>query len=198
MPGDTLSTYALAKELEISRTPIIQALKRLETEGLVQIIPQVGCRVISPSSAAVEELYALRGVLEALATGNAATRMTDRELRELRLVMTRMDSAVAAEDQMKYEDLNYQFHTRITEGSRMPRVDQITRGIWSDLRFQLARLPLPPALIVASQVEHQEIFDALERRSEEDARAAAERHALQSGQRFLEHMTEQAASAAAS
>jgi DNA-binding GntR family transcriptional regulator len=187
-PGDTLSTYALAEELGFSRTPIIQALKRLETEGLVQIIPQVGCRVIAPSSAAIEELYSLRGALDGLAAETAASKMSERDLRELKLVVSRMD--VAAEESLRerYAELNQEFHHRIMQASGKPRVAQISAGIWSDLRFQLARQPMASDLIVESQAEHHALYDALEERSARKARSAAEKHARLSGKRFLAHL----------
>jgi DNA-binding GntR family transcriptional regulator len=187
-PGDTLSTYALSQEMDISRSPIIEALKRLESEGIVEILPQVGCRVVRPSAAAIRELYALRGAVEGLAAQGAAERVSDRELRNLRLMLTRMDAAIAQGDPTKFEVLNYQFHTRVTHASRMPRVEHVIAGLWSQLRFQLAQLPFSIEEMTISASEHKTLFEALRHREAEQARLAAERHALQSGARLRERM----------
>jgi DNA-binding GntR family transcriptional regulator len=187
-PGDTISAYALAQELQISRSPIIEALKRLEAEGLVEIVPQVGCRVVRPSADAVRELYALRGAVEGLAAEEAAGRIEERELRQLRLLLTRLEAATEQGDEPRFEELNHEFHTLITQAGRMPRVTQIAGGIWPQLRFQLALLPSSAEQMSQSLGEHRAIVETLEQRAAAPARAAVERHALQSGARFLAHM----------
>jgi DNA-binding GntR family transcriptional regulator len=187
-PGDTLSTYALAEELEISRTPILEALKRLQAEGLVEIIPQVGCRVVHPSPARVDELFALRGAVEGLAAEGASARISERELRELLLVLRRMEAVTESQDEAKFQELNEQFHRRIILASGMPQVAQVSQGIWSQLQFQLTRLPARPEQMPASLPEHRDIFEALEQGDGKRARAAAEAHALNSSERLLRHL----------
>src|ERR1700730_8778301 len=89
-PGDTLSTYALSEELQISRTPISEELKRLQPEGIGETIHQVGRRVVRPNSATVGELFAIRGVLEGLAAEAAAKAMSAKQFGELGGVLERM------------------------------------------------------------------------------------------------------------
>jgi DNA-binding GntR family transcriptional regulator len=163
-PGDTLSTYALAEELQISRTPILEALKRLESEGLVEIIPQVGCQVTRPSWAAVAELYALRGALEGLAAEAAASAITDAGLAELRELADSIEAAARRGDEPAFEDLNSEFHRALLEASGLPRVAQTAHGVWSMLRYQLVRVPYTSEHMLDSLGEHQAIYDALERR----------------------------------
>ena len=91
--GETLSTYALAEELGSSRTPVLEALKRLEQEGLVEIIPQVGCRVLRPGSSSVEELFTLRGALEGVAAAAAARRIDHGELHALEALLQQLEAA---------------------------------------------------------------------------------------------------------
>ncbi len=183
-PGDTLSTYALAEELQISRTPILEALKRLESDGLVEIIPQVGCQVTRPSPGAVAELYALRGALEGLAAEAAASAITDRELAELRGIADSVEAAARSGDVPAFEDRNYEFHVAVIEASRLPRVAQTAHGVWSMLRYQLVRVPHTSEHMQHSLPEHQAICDALTRRSGKQARAAAERHAARGAARY--------------
>src|SRR4051794_14457792 len=97
-PGDTLSTYALADELRISRTPVLEALKRLESEGLIEIIPQVGCRIVGSSPGALQELFTLRAALEGLSAEAAATRIGANELSELEGLLQRLRSAAERDD----------------------------------------------------------------------------------------------------
>jgi DNA-binding GntR family transcriptional regulator len=66
LPDTILSTYGLTEELAMSRTPIISALKRLEADGLIEIIPQVGCRVLQREHEEISETFTIRAALEAL------------------------------------------------------------------------------------------------------------------------------------
>jgi DNA-binding GntR family transcriptional regulator len=181
-----MSTYALAEELKISRTPVIQALKRLESEGLVEIIPQVGCRVIRPGAATVAELYALRGALEGLAAEAAARTIDNGRLTNLQRLCDEVEQAAAQDDETTFEDRNYEFHLAIIEASEMPRVAQTAQGVWSLVRYQLARLPYPSEHMQESVPEHQAIVDALKRHAAKRARAAVEHHAARGGERFVE------------
>jgi DNA-binding GntR family transcriptional regulator/anti-sigma regulatory factor (Ser/Thr protein kinase) len=182
-PGETLSTYALADELEVSRTPVLEALKRLETEGLVEIIPQVGCRVVGASAVAMEELFALRAVVEGLAAEAAARRIGADELSELEAMLHRLQAAYEREDRATRDELNVRFHLRVAEISAMPHLVQAARSVWSALRYQLARLPVGPEHPHDDGPEHREIHEALRRRAPQRARAAAERHVSLSGAR---------------
>jgi DNA-binding GntR family transcriptional regulator len=183
-PGDTLSTYALAEELRISRTPILEALKRLESEGLVEIIPQVGCQVTRPSAAAVAELYSMRGALEGLAAEAAASAIDDRGLAALRELAASVEEAARRNDEPAFEDRNYAFHLALLEASGLPRVTQTAQGVWSMLRYQLVRAPRTSEHMLDSVADHEVIYDALEHRSGKQARAAAERHARRSATRL--------------
>lgn len=187
-PGDTLSTYALSEELQISRTPISEALKRLEAEGLVEIIPQVGCRVTRPDSHTIVELFTLRGVLEGLAAELAAEVMGPEQLRELEAVVIETEKAIAARDLHAFTQLNYEFHRKIIEASNMPRLIQTLHGMWSLLRYQLVRQHFPDEqmnhVMVESAIAHRAILDALKSGVPHEARVLSERHTRGVGRWF--------------
>jgi DNA-binding GntR family transcriptional regulator/anti-sigma regulatory factor (Ser/Thr protein kinase) len=184
-PGETVSTYTLADELQVSRTPVLEALKRLEIEGLVEIIPQVGCRVVGATAVAMEELFALRAAVEGLAAEAAARRIGPAEVSELEAVLHRLQAAYAREDRAARDELNVRFHLRVAEISAMPHLVQAARSVWSALRYQLARLPVGAESAHENGPEHREIHEALRRRAPKRARAAAERHVSLSGARRL-------------
>lgn len=186
-PGATVSTYSLADELGISRTPIMEALKRLEAEGLIEIIPQVGWRVAPPDSGALDELFAIRGAIEGLAAAAAAERIDVRRLAELERLAGQMEAAPAG-DAPAYDEINHRFHLLVVEASGMPRLAHTARGVWGALRYQLARLPPAEERWRESDPEHREIAAALHRRAPKRARAAAERHAALSAVRAISAM----------
>jgi len=190
-PGDILSTYALAEELKISRTPISEALKRLETDGLVEIIPQVGCRVSArPDRQLITELCALCGALAGLAAESAALSITADQLKDLEAVVAETEQSAGVKDTNKAVNLNHQFYLKIAEASAMPRLLQISRGMWSLLRHQLLGYPfteeLTTELLMESAQQQRAIFDALKRPAGDDARTLCERHVRSFGPRFAD------------
>jgi len=94
-PGERLVEQRLAEELELSRTPIREALRMLQSEGLVRFEPNRGARVRSLTVADIDDLYELRGRLEAMAAELAAVRATPDQLD--RLMAAEADFAAAAQ-----------------------------------------------------------------------------------------------------
>lgn len=192
-PGETLSTYALADEMQISRTPVLEALKRMESEGLIEIIPQVGCRVARPSTQSINELFAIRGVLEGLAAENAANQMTEIQLAKLGQTLQRMEQAAVSastKDEAKelYYELHKEFHGEIVAGSGMPRLVQTTQGIWALLQYQFSRLPTTADGMMSANQDHRAIYAALRRRGPEQARLEAEQHVRRCGALLVAEM----------
>jgi DNA-binding GntR family transcriptional regulator len=182
--GDIVSTNALAEELKLSRTPVLQALKRLEVDGIVEIIPQVGCRILKATGGALADLFAIRSGLEGVAAAVAALELDADELAGLEVMLRRLDESAADGDMATYAQLNERFHTLIVEGGRMPRLAEAASTMWAQMRPQLARLPSGDEQLEASRAEHRELYEALRRRAPRRARSAAERHARLSAARF--------------
>jgi DNA-binding GntR family transcriptional regulator len=84
-PAERLSETKLAEEFGLGRSPIRTALSRLESEGWVEISPQSGTFVCSPSEKEIQELTVLRALLEAYCAGQAAARISDKEIELLKL-----------------------------------------------------------------------------------------------------------------
>jgi DNA-binding GntR family transcriptional regulator len=175
-PGEIISTYALSELLGLSRSPIQEALKRLEQEGLVEIIPQVGCRILVPTSEDVAEVFTIRAVLEGLAAERAATEITQEELGELRQILAASEEAAQARDGKRYEALNRAFHSAIVRAARMPRLEKLLRNLWMLGRYQLASVPFLGQRAPLSLQEHREILKALEDRDPKRARETLEAH----------------------
>jgi DNA-binding GntR family transcriptional regulator len=96
--GDIVSTNALAEELKLSRTPVLQALKRLESDGIVEVIPQVGCRILKATGGALADLFAIRTGLEGVAAAVAALELDEDELASLEVTLRRLDESAADGD----------------------------------------------------------------------------------------------------
>lgn len=187
--GEILSTYALAEELNISRTPISEALKRLEADGLVAIVPQVGCRVCErPDQQLITELSTLCGALAGLAAESAALVMTAEQISKLEWIVIECERSLTVKDTHRLIDLNHRFYSEITEASNMPRLLLVSRGTWSLLRHQLLGYPslgeLATDLLMESAQHQRAIFEALRCARGDEARLLCERHIRGFGPRF--------------
>lgn len=175
--GEMLSTYALSDELLISRTPVREALKRIEADGLVEIIPQVGSRVVGSTTDTAAELFALRSAIDGIAAEAAAKHLDKDALAELERLVDQLEDAVRQDDQAAYAELTSRFHMRIAEASGMSRVAQSARAVWLPMRRHLSSLTSASEALSESIAEHRDLLEALRRRLPKRARAAAERHA---------------------
>jgi DNA-binding GntR family transcriptional regulator len=181
VPGEHLGEVELAARLGVSRTPIREALRVLEAQGLVEILPNKGARVIRWSTEDLEEIYDLRSMLESHAAFRAATRIQPPALRLLFELCAQMDDAVArsgSDDLVRLSELNNQFHGEIIRAADSPRlsaslasvvqVSLVARTFAKYSREELAR----------SMNHHRELTAALESGAAEWASAVMKSHVL--------------------
>jgi DNA-binding GntR family transcriptional regulator len=110
-PGSRLSEVQVAKQLNVSRTPMREAFAQLEREGLVTVLPRIGAFVRSVTVRDVEEIYTVRSALECLAVQLAADRITALGRAQLDDVVGAMQAAVGAADPASYVDALDRFYT---------------------------------------------------------------------------------------
>src|SRR5882757_4022476 len=122
--GQKLSVEELSSELEVSKQPVMEALRLLSADGLVTIIPQVGCRVAAYDDQEVKDFFALFASMEGAVAGLAASRRTDAQLRALDEISARIGVLVDEEDPARrahaYRVRNREFHAQI-HGTRTSR-----------------------------------------------------------------------------
>lgn len=188
LDGTMLSTYALAEELGMSRTPVIDALKRLEGDGLVEIVPQVGCRVVQRTAEDAVEALRIRAALEGLAAEYAGARITEHELRSLRAILGEGEKAARHGDVTAYEEIDRAFHEAIVRASRMPQLEKLIRTVWQLNRPQIGELRTHflSGRLGRSLDEHRRIIQVLTSREPQVARAAVEQHLRSSAADFEE------------
>jgi len=170
-PGSTVSQVQLARRYNISRAPLREALRMLQSEGLVEAQPGRRARIALVSAPDLDQLYAQRIVLEALAVRLTAPRASAAHVEELRALLAEMDEIAATRDFVRWDAPHRQFHRGLISdaGERL-------RSTISDLadhaeRYRRILLEQPRAWSAVA-VEHKEILDAFEAR---DAREAGTR-----------------------
>ena len=178
--GEWLRQERLAQQLGVSHTPIREALKQLEVEGLVEHVPYRGVRVVEFSIDDVEDIYSMRTVLESLAARAAATCLTDDELTQIRRyheAMLAIDEPSSGENLQAIRELNRQFHLAVIQGSHRAHLVRTLEQMWSWFptmlwsQFALAADTATPQRAGADNRDHGQIVAAL---AAHDAEAADE------------------------
>jgi DNA-binding GntR family transcriptional regulator len=163
-PKARLSEYALADTFGVSRTPVREALKQLQVEGLVEVVARVGTFVAQPSRREITELFALKEVLEGLAARLVAQSRPKDALDALRKNLSESRDAVAAQDLERYAELVHEFHNLILEGAGNSKLLAHYQTLMNQLAYQ--RLVLTtlsqPGRLERSVEEHARILEVVE------------------------------------
>ena len=112
-PGSRLNVEQLARNLGTSRTPVWEAVRRLEQEGLVKNIPNRGVFLVELTRQAAIELYMVREVLEGMAARLAVQRISDKALEKMERLLQAQEKIVAEEDLVAYSKSDFEFHACI-------------------------------------------------------------------------------------
>lgn len=128
-PGERLKEVELATELGISRTPVREALLVLQTEGLVEAVPNRGATVRAHTAEDLDDLYQLRALLEGYAARRAATRITEEDVARLRASCERFDALQENDDLRDLVKENVFFHSTIIEIAGSDRLASMVRKV---------------------------------------------------------------------
>jgi len=165
--GQRLKQAEIARELNLSITPVREALRLLEAEGYVRVSSHRGAVVAPFQVDQVDELYDLRLMLEGKLTAAAAKRLTDDEFRSLKLLQAEIYDATQRGDREGVRGGNFRFHFRLYELADMPHTLEFVRVLWAKYPFDLVGAIQGRQQLVLE--EHAVLLDALRLR---DARLA--------------------------
>nr|BBH92147.1 GntR family transcriptional regulator [Thermogemmatispora argillosa] len=180
-PGVALDVNAIASELAMSRTPVLEAISLLEREGFLSVVPQVGVFVrITPSEETYQRMLA-RAALEGVLAARAAQRIDERTLAELQSLLEQMDEQ--SSDSLTYGALNRDFHRLIHQAAGLPVIRDLIDQLWDTLEYTGYSKQLFTSR-QASQREHKAIFAALCAHDPHRARALMEQHVLRVAELF--------------
>ena len=178
-PGERLMEIQLADEMGVSRTPVREAIRKLELEGLVVMVPRKGAYVAGVSMKDIHEVYEVRSALEMLAVTLAAERIRDEELNALEQQVLRESEEEAKKDGSDLDNIIYidsSFHDIIYQAARNQRLVQFVNILQEQLqRFRAASLARPGRSKTALE-EHKQIVEALSERNGELASKLAQEH----------------------
>jgi len=172
-----LDEKRLADALGVSRTPVREALTRLEQEGLVQIVPRRGVSIVRKSKAEITEIIRAWAALESMAARLLCERATDEEIGSLRGLFSGFDDSPRLHLN-EYSEANLRFHQRIIELSRSPVINSLVAGLLVHVRAIRGHMIGEDDRAERSIVDHMHIIEALEARDAELAERLVREHAL--------------------
>ncbi|HOM25730.1 MAG TPA: GntR family transcriptional regulator [Thermosynergistes sp.] len=187
-PGEKLVEQTLAQEMGVSRTPVREAIRRLEAEGFVVSIPRKGVVVSRADKEEIVQLYSIRAELEGLAARWAIENADEDDMRKLDEAISRMEETAASGDLDGVVQSNALFHDAIAQASKSRILCTLLKTLQDNIqrfRFQSLHLPGRP---VAALAEHKEIVAAIKEKKAEEADRLLKEHLQNACAAALAHM----------
>ena len=175
-PGERLMEVALAERLGVSRTPIREAMRKLELEGLVVMVPRKGAQVASITEKDLTDVLEVRITLENFAIEKACTHMTEEDMDKLWLASKQFERAIQEGDLVRIAEADQAFHEIIYQASDNARLLQVL----TNMREQIYRYRLEYLKDELSRdkllEEHRRLTDAIRRRDAAQAQKISFEH----------------------
>lgn len=171
-PGERLMEIQLANKLGVSRTPIREAIRKLELEGLVLMIPRRGAVVAEITEKSLRDVLEVRRALEELSVGLACERISDEDIQKLKEAAKEFEVALESEDVTVYAEADVKFHDIIYFATDNQRLIQLLYNLREQMyRYRveyLKRKEVHQSLLR----EHEYIIECIEKRDKEHAMQA--------------------------
>ena len=177
-PGQWIDELALARDWQISRTPLREALKVLAAEGLVTLVPRQGCKVTELSEDDAEQLFPVMALLEGRCAFEAVRRATPADVKALRRLHEVLERHAAANNIDGYYRANHEFHSKVQALAGNRWLDRATNELRRFVRLLRGRQLNWPGRIEASINEHRILMDAIEHRDAARAERVMHDHLL--------------------
>ncbi|GAB3825688.1 FCD domain-containing protein [Kribbella italica] len=172
--GERLTENRLADDFGVSRNPVREALRVVESEGFVEILPRRGAVVATLDETAIRDLFAVRKQLETLAAGLAAERATEEDVARLRALLAEANAATDAEDFARVAELNSELHVAVIDISGNRWLASLSSAMYHHVHwvFRVGAAQRAPH----SWEEHIRLVDAIAAGDADAAVAAASAH----------------------
>ncbi|WP_321529999.1 GntR family transcriptional regulator [uncultured Desulfuromonas sp.] len=188
--GERVSEPDLAERYGISRTPIREAFRQLESEGYLTVVPRKGAVVTALTERDVEEFYSIKSILEGYAARLAAEKLTDKDVDRLKTINNRLAKLASAGDVKTFFRVHNEFHEQFIRASGNEKLLELIQQLLKKFdRLRIASLSLPGRMEISVQ-EHEKIIDAFESHDGDTADRLVRKNAAYGGQVLLQSMTE--------
>ncbi|MCR6545350.1 GntR family transcriptional regulator [Dehalobacterium formicoaceticum] len=160
-PGERLMEVQLAEEMGVSRTPVREAIRKLEQEGFLVIVPRKGAYVAGISLKDIADVFEIRASMESLAAGLAAQRITEEELNTLKDMVVSFAESADHHDLKDIVHTDTDFHDIIYKASRNERLIPIINNLREQIqRYRATSLAFPGRIKITVE-EHRKMVEAI-------------------------------------
>lgn len=181
-PGERLMELHLANQLGVSRTPIREAIRMLEQEGLAITVPRRGAQVARMTEKDLEDVLEIRDALDELAVSAASRRITEKDFKELEEAMRQFENAVAQGEVRQIVEADEAFHNVIYRAAGNPKLSTIVQNLKEQMyryRYEYVKDNADYEMLIK---EHKSILEGLRRKDTEYVKGVMHEH--------LEHQVE--------
>ena len=175
-PGERLLEIQLADKLGVSRTPVREAIRKLELEGLVTMVPRRGTTVLGITKKHLKDVLEIRSALEELALELACRRITPEQYEELVRLEGLLEAKQDSDNAFELSDIDEKFHEQIYQATNNPRLVQMLANLREQMyRYRLEYMKAKDKRSMLIQ-EHQQIIKALKNKDSRAGRKAIHEH----------------------
>lgn len=187
-PGEKVAEPELAERFGISRTPIREAFRQLESEGYLTVIPRKGAVVAALSERDVQEFYAIKSILEGYAASLAARNLTEKELERLETVNRKLRSLGEEGDVRSFYRVHNEFHEIFLKAADNTKLYELIHQLGMKFnRLRMASLSVRGRMEISVD-EHEKLLDAFRRKDAAMAENLVKNTALLGSKVLLESM----------
>jgi DNA-binding GntR family transcriptional regulator len=176
-PGSKLNVEQICRDLGVSRTPVWDTMRRLESEGLVNTVPRHGVFVLNYGADQIRDLFMVRGALEALAVRQAARNLDGDSRAALEAAMAEMERAAAAVEMERYSRAAIDFHDCVLRAARNQALTRLLENVYAQILVLRLRSLYLPERVASSVAEHRALFEAVRSGDGESGERLARAHA---------------------
>ena len=188
LPGTRLIEAELSEKMKVSRTPLREAIRQLQAEGLIKVVPNKGATVVSYSGKDIEEIYRISAVLEGVAASLAVDNINSSEIDIIRDLHDKMKTDELQAKTRKWFLTNRELHSVYLKRCDTTRlVTLIKQHINKVDRYWFILLSIP-GLMEKSINQHEEIIEAFERKERDLVRKLVENHIFSLGRMLTHHL----------
>lgn len=175
-PGERLMEIQLANKLGVSRTPIREAIRKLELEGLVLMIPRRGAEVAEITEKSLRDVLEVRDALEVLCVDLACDRISDEDIESLKEAAKEFELALQGGDVTEYAEADVKFHDIIYHATENQKLIQLLYNLREQMyRYRVEYLKRKEVHKILLE-EHEHIIECIEKKDKEAAKIAISTH----------------------
>ncbi len=174
--GDKINENELCATMEISKTPLREALRVLNVEGLIQLVPNRGAFVTQPTYEEIEEMFDVTSLLEGFCAGAACEKMRSQDLTHLEKLHAQLEKQYEQRDQEGYIRINNQYHSFLQEMAGNRTLNQIINGLRKKILLYRFQSLSAPARFESSIREHRNLLEAFRQRDSKRAKLLMRAH----------------------